>query len=235
MRHNRILAKLRSQRGATILFALLFFIVCAVIGSIVLTAGAAAAGRLADLKEMDRRYYAVTSAAKVLEHQLNDAGTVVTRSQTVTTAANGTKTAEQWTEPDFPDRTKASEIAPLMKDAVKGVCDYPLSNEKKGRKLSATIKSYPEANPLTLTLTHGPHDAEGNPDPLNAYATFQMKPGGDVVIQVMDAQTVTGAKYFLTLNCPVHVLTNTYSTGTKTITVETITWSVASVKKEKVL
>ena len=58
--------KLSSQRGASLTFALLLFLVCSVVGSVVLTAGTAAAGRMSEISEMDQRYYSVNSAAKLL-------------------------------------------------------------------------------------------------------------------------------------------------------------------------
>ncbi|MBR1561236.1 MAG: hypothetical protein IJ646_13460, partial [Clostridia bacterium] len=58
--------KLGSQAGASITFALLIFLVCAVVSSVVVVAATAAAGRMSQLPEMDQRYYAVTSAAGLL-------------------------------------------------------------------------------------------------------------------------------------------------------------------------
>ena len=58
--------KLRSRRGASLTFALLLFLVCAVVGSVVLTAGTAASGRMSQIAEMDQRYYSVNSAARLL-------------------------------------------------------------------------------------------------------------------------------------------------------------------------
>ena len=58
--------KLNSQRGASLTFALLLFLVCAVVGSAVLVAGTAAAGRMSKIAEMDQRYYSVNSAARLL-------------------------------------------------------------------------------------------------------------------------------------------------------------------------
>lgn len=58
--------KLSSQRGASLTFALLMFLVCAVVGSAVLTAGTAAAGRMSRIAETDQRYYSVNSAARLL-------------------------------------------------------------------------------------------------------------------------------------------------------------------------
>jgi len=60
--------KLQSKRGASITFALLLFLVCAVISSVVIVAATAAAGRMSQQGEMDERYYAVTASAK----RLND-------------------------------------------------------------------------------------------------------------------------------------------------------------------
>lgn len=62
--------KLRSQRGASITYALLIFLVCAVVSSIVIVAGTTAAGRMSNLAESDQRYYAVTSAAGLLQSAL---------------------------------------------------------------------------------------------------------------------------------------------------------------------
>ena len=62
--------KIRSRRGASLTFALLLFLVCAVVGSLVLAAGFAAGGRLAGLAESEQRYYAVNSAAELIVDQL---------------------------------------------------------------------------------------------------------------------------------------------------------------------
>lgn len=67
----RISAKLKAQTGASITYALLLFLVCAVVSSVVLAAGTAAAGRMSKAVETDQRYYAVTSAARVLKEKLD--------------------------------------------------------------------------------------------------------------------------------------------------------------------
>ena len=67
---KRIQQKIRSQRGASLTWGLLMFLVCAVIGSVVLTAGTAAAGRLSRMAVTEQRYYAVNSAAELLVQRL---------------------------------------------------------------------------------------------------------------------------------------------------------------------
>lgn len=64
--------KLKSDRGASITWALLIFLVCAVIGSAVLVAGTASSGRMSEVADNDQRYYAVTSAARLLIDLIDD-------------------------------------------------------------------------------------------------------------------------------------------------------------------
>ena len=82
---ERLWAKLRSGRGASITFALLLFLVCAVIGSVVLAAGTAASGRISELAQADGRYYAVTSAAQLFREELDGQSYTVVRTKTTTT------------------------------------------------------------------------------------------------------------------------------------------------------
>ena len=59
--------KLKSKQGASITFALLLFLVCAVASSIVIVAATASAGRVSGVKETDQRYYAAIGAAETLK------------------------------------------------------------------------------------------------------------------------------------------------------------------------
>ena len=84
---NRIREKIRSQTGASLTFALLIFLVCAVVGSAVLVAGTAASGRMSKIAEMDQRYYSVNSAAKLLIELIDgEAVTIIETKQTGSTA-----------------------------------------------------------------------------------------------------------------------------------------------------
>ncbi|MCR5097193.1 MAG: hypothetical protein K6A70_10745 [Erysipelotrichaceae bacterium] len=64
---NVIRKKLKSNEGASLMVALLFFVVCAAIGSIVLTAATAASGRMKGIKNNNQNFYSVLSAAKIYE------------------------------------------------------------------------------------------------------------------------------------------------------------------------
>ena len=77
--------KVYSQSGAAITFALLLFLVCAVVGSLVLAAGMAAAGRMSKIAEMDQRYYSITSAVDFLVQELTGKEVIITRTRKETT------------------------------------------------------------------------------------------------------------------------------------------------------
>jgi len=78
--------KMRSDSGASIIFALLIFLLCGVVAAVILGAATAAAGRLSGTAEMDQRYYAVTSAAELFLEMVNEEGTVtVVRTKTTET------------------------------------------------------------------------------------------------------------------------------------------------------
>ena len=64
--------KMNSERGASITFALLIFLVCAIVSSAVIVAGTTAAGRMSQRADTDRRYYAVSSAMELLLEDFND-------------------------------------------------------------------------------------------------------------------------------------------------------------------
>ena len=79
---DRIRKKLCSEKGASLSYALLLFLVAAAVGSVVLTAATSASGRLAGLAEADQRYYSVTSAAELLKERYDGQQVTVVRTKT---------------------------------------------------------------------------------------------------------------------------------------------------------
>ncbi len=117
MRENwreRLTAKLRSGRGASITFALLLFLVCAVIGSVVLAAGTAASGRVSQLAQSDGRYYAVTSAAQLFRKELKDQSFVVVRTKTTVTPYSVVELDENGEDASETRKTPVSQVEVLM-------------------------------------------------------------------------------------------------------------------------
>lgn len=87
---RKMLNKLRSRKGASITFALLAFLVCAVISAVLLASASASAGRLSGLVKSDQRYYAVTSAAQLFCDSLDGQSFTIVRSYSETTDPGNT-------------------------------------------------------------------------------------------------------------------------------------------------
>lgn len=64
--------KIRSNSGVTILIALVFFLLCAVVGAAVLSASSAAAGRVIDADVNEQAYYTIASAARLIRDEIKD-------------------------------------------------------------------------------------------------------------------------------------------------------------------
>lgn len=64
--------KLNSKSGVSMIVALVFFMVCAVVGGIVLTASSVSAGKTARDKQSQRSYLAVASAARLVMDDFAD-------------------------------------------------------------------------------------------------------------------------------------------------------------------
>lgn len=72
-KRNRAVSKLRSVEGVTLSVALLYFLICACVGSVVLAAAGTSAGRSSSADtETNRQRYAVTSAAQMLQDSFSD-------------------------------------------------------------------------------------------------------------------------------------------------------------------
>lgn len=75
---SRIKKKLNSTDGATLILALVFFVICAALGAAVLTAATVTSGRHASSKEgitveeADQEHYSLESAATLIESQITN-------------------------------------------------------------------------------------------------------------------------------------------------------------------
>ena len=87
--------KLRSRRGASITFALLLFLVCAVVSSVVIVAATAAAGRMSERAQIDQRYYAVSSAVSLLRDECTDVRVVTRHTENASGAITSGPTVTQ--------------------------------------------------------------------------------------------------------------------------------------------
>lgn len=70
MNKNRFRSKLRDTSGSSIIIALVFFLICAIIGSVVVTAASVEAKSVQTHKDLQQAEFTISSAAKVLAEEL---------------------------------------------------------------------------------------------------------------------------------------------------------------------
>ncbi len=68
--YDKVLERINNQNGASLMAALLFFVLCAVGASILLASTTASAGKIDRLSREDQKRYAVSSAAEFLRDEL---------------------------------------------------------------------------------------------------------------------------------------------------------------------
>ena len=194
---KRIIAG-RGERGASMPLALLCFLVCAVIGSIVLAAGSISAGRIASLAEDDRLYYSLNSAAGVIQNELlgtDGTGYEVTVEVTHSTTENNPTTDASYTlnvktnGVSKADDEKLSVIEQasvflLLGEKVGKVSDLTAPDRWSGdpETFWATARATPSSSfsvPLTLTGDSVITDVTGSVE-MDAS-------GGDLVFYLQDA------------------------------------------------
>lgn len=208
---NRIQKKLRSEKGASITFGLLLFLVCAVLSGVIIVASTAAAGRVSNLAESDQKYYAVTSAAELLKDSLSDQTVTIVevreKSQTSTYDEEGDETKN-------PPETAASYVyllpgtineidvssleleAPIYTSET-GEWSPPKSaspNSKnailyfayKYAQMEASTSDAPESIDMKLTAT---------PASLNVDIFAEMDADGNLTLQISNARKADENKY----------------------------------------
>lgn len=91
---KRVTEKLKSRAGASLLFAILAFLLCVLAGTAALTAAAANSGRYTHLEAEQQAYLAVSSAVKLMRNQLAKNNFTATKETTTTDpgGAGGTTT-----------------------------------------------------------------------------------------------------------------------------------------------
>ena len=168
---NRILQKLRSRKGASITFALLLFLVCAVLSSVMIAAATAAAGRMSGLAENDRRYYGVTSAAGLMKDLIDGRSVTITR-VTVQDSTQHYKDDEPVGDPSPADGdlkeylgeiNNENQISVGLYGTQKSILNDAAYDYYTYRKALADggMPDLPEEKTLTLTLEAGDASVEG--------------------------------------------------------------------------
>ena len=160
---QRILQKLRAQTGASITFALLLFLVCSVLCSVILVAATASAGRMARIRDMDERYYAVTSAAEVLKGLLDGESATAVRTTVDGDDENATLSLEDGSLFPYPARSLQEDAAyRLSQDRFQPLRNAKLDFTVTGPDSPLDVEIY-ESLDENGTITFTLKNAEGDP------------------------------------------------------------------------
>ncbi len=216
--------KIRSQKGASISFALLLFLVCAVVSSIVIVSASAVGGRFSKLGQMDQRYYAVTSAARLLCKEFGGAG-IISEAKVSTT------------DPDTYELTSYMADAPNTK----------LTADSLIRDASeAWIKAYLDGTALDPSktdpiikyeyITFETTEVDIDNSELDVTAEERLYPNGLLEFRILSVNDPDDPK-----TDGVYKLTVTFASNTKSVASDSeddtqtikVNWLLHSVKKER--
>ena len=190
--------KLRSQSGASLILALLLFLVCAVLGSVVLTAGTAASGRLSELASMDQRYYAVTSAVGLLKNELDGKTVTIVRTKTVKETYDSS--TEEYScgapeyavfNPDSPSMKNLSNLSYLTEQTVHFLFGAAIPTDCTQKQcweasFNSSGKTFPEMQ-YTLSMSGSP-PAGVTANDLKVNVKSKMDPHGGITLTVSNAE-----------------------------------------------
>lgn len=171
-----VVGKLKDRSGASMIIALVFFLVCAMVGGVILTAASANVGRMARERLASQRRLAVTSAAQLIAGDLRDTEFrgVYCRVETVTTTIHTTPGADgeedvtstsvardEKTE-KAPEKTGFFGSSSLLKiSALPGISQLYYS--KLAAENVGGIADAPPAEPIACRLSFGAMEEQGIP------------------------------------------------------------------------
>ena len=182
---KRIMNKLRSQTGASISFALLLFLVCAVLCSVILTAATAASGRMSNLAETDQRYYAVTSAAELLKDLFNKKTVKIekiTTGKREETYKNGSVSSSTTYGNDYSLKLN-SEVVNDSSPSFSSIVTDAAYKYFKGKESENESGNFSPQSPYSLKIEP---DIDGNTDSLAVDIKEVIDSNGNITLTVGD-------------------------------------------------
>lgn len=153
---NAMKNKIQSQRGASITFALLLFLVCAVISIVVVVAGSAAAGRMSERAETDQRYYAVTSAVELLCDDFKGKKAIAEYNTDTLTGISDDPVVTKIVDKDDPTEADVKGLYPVLKAVseklVEKIRDNTASTSNPDDTLQLTANDVPAGSLTACTI-----------------------------------------------------------------------------------
>ena len=181
---RQIRQKLHSRRGASLLFALLLFLVASMVSITILNAALTAAKRLKDDRAQEQEYLTLSSAARLVAKSLSESSVVITETRVT---VDGTFESYQI------DYAGNGDLAGVLSEGVKRLCgnyiEYDGSNAFLGNILNGTGRSLslaPTESPFEQTLHVQPLEDGAvlksvYADPLELYLTKELITGSEPV------------------------------------------------------
>lgn len=156
-----IASKLKSRRGASMVIALLFFLMCVTVSAIILTAAETNAGRIKAGRETEDAYLAVSSAAKLLRESIGGSVYTVTEYSVSSDCGNHTTPPTEKDEP-------SGQFGPALADLCESVsassasasCNLTFSGDVQ--EVSAIFTMAADYS-ITVELDITADDVEGYP------------------------------------------------------------------------
>lgn len=143
---ERARQKLHSRSGASILLALLLFLVAAMVCAVIVSASFTAAKRVYDDKTGEQDYLTVSSAAKTLKEGLLASGVTYTTTVTTTVQPDGTSSSETETS-----ETPTGPLGAIVLAATKDPDVYSLTVDPSGGQLGGAVMDDFTVTPYTVT------------------------------------------------------------------------------------
>lgn len=236
---NAMKNKIKSQKGASITFALLLFLVCAIISSIVVVAATAVGGRASQMAELDQRYYAVNSAAELLRDVLEDQTVVVTASTTTVSKLDqdGNITPGQPSDKSYTmvlksnptDIDISSAEDNLVSDAAKVLVGQKTDTKLATLSLSASLAETEQAS-LTVTIT--PTIDKNNRRLYISVSNTDVTNGAYTLVLTFKADIVENNNEYKTYSAPTPVSGGGYTRDEtkESTTVSTISWKLIDLR-----
>ena len=243
--------KVKSNTGASLAMALLLFLICAVLGALVLTAGSAAAGRFSKLAEQDQAYYKVSSAAELLMTELDGAKVEIARYRQTTTVTTAEFTVNEETGLDEPAGVPTTSSPSFAyRTALNGAfigSDASYVTAASGTALPDTLSFLSDlaarmlfgdsacntADAWALNLRTNGYTRTGSftlepaytgmTGSLDVKCDYELKPGGMLYITVSDTVSDEGSRFSMTLILAAELTDGPVLPGGNSSTTETST------------
>ncbi len=192
--------KLNSQRGASILIAMVFFLLCLTVGAVVLTAATANAGRLASRRQEEQNYLTVSSAARLLRDGLEGAKFEVVTTTVSSPEGGETTTGPVFTAPGLLDifKAQAKEVFGSKTSATREFQIVASGSGTTFETVSASAVMDTDYH-LVISVWLGTEEDKGNPMQIEVRADMDTigsmedstNDAGDVISTTTTATTIT--------------------------------------------